>query len=214
MSSLQQSGTWKQLVENCHNASAQLMAVSKGQSVEAIETLLKADQHLFGENKVQEAEKKWPTLKQKYPNCKLHFIGSLQTNKVKQALKIFDCIQSLDRLSLAQSLHKEMQTLGHIIPLMIQLNLGNEPQKGGISFDEADDFIQTCIYDLKLPIIGLMGIPPSGKDPVPYFKRLTAIADKHRLKEKSIGMSSDYQHALECGSTMIRIGTALFGNRV
>lgn len=189
------------------------MAVSKGRSADAIEILLKEGQRLFGENKVQEAETKWSALKQKYPNCKLHLIGSLQTNKVKQALNIFDCIQSLDRTSLAQSLKKEMQILGQIIPLMIQINLGNESQKSGVILDQADDFINYCIQDLSLPIIGLMGIPPMGHDPVPYFNDLVTMANKHNLREKSIGMSGDYRQALECGSTMMRIGTALFESR-
>ncbi len=199
--------------ENCHRASAQLVAASKGQSVGTIETLLKTGHRLFGENRVQEAEVKWPALKQKYPNCMLHLIGTLQTNKVKQALKIFDCIQSLDRLSLAQSLKIEMERLERPIPLMVQVNLGNEPQKNGVPLDQVSDFIQHCIQILNLPIIGLMGIPPRIGNPTPYFKSLVTIADKHNLKEKSIGMSSDYQQALECGSTMIRIGTALFGDR-
>ncbi len=190
------------------------MAVSKGQPVEKILPLLQAGQTLFGENRVQEAELKWSPLKKEYPNTKLHLIGSLQTNKVVQALKIFDCIQSVDRLSLAQTLKQKMVELKLNVPLMIQINLSNEPQKGGVVLTEADNFINYCINELKLPIIGLMGIPPFGKDPIPYFNSLITLANQHSLQQRSIGMSLDYKEAIQCGSTLVRIGTALFGSRL
>jgi len=190
------------------------MAVSKGQPTERILPLLKAGQILFGENRVQEVFHKWPSLKQDYPEIKLHLIGPLQTNKVEKAIRLFDCIQSVDRIHLAQTLKQEMSRLNINIPLMIQLNLGDEPQKSGVSLSKADDFISHCKYELKLPIIGLMGIPPFKENPVPYFKDLVTLANRHDLPERSIGMSLDYKEAIQCGSTLVRIGTALFGSRL
>jgi pyridoxal phosphate enzyme (YggS family) len=205
---------WKNLKKECELGNAQLMAVSKGQTAEKILPLLKAGQTLFGENRVQEGTHKWPSLKENYPGAQLHLIGSLQTNKVRQALELFDCIQSVDRISLAQALKHEMSKLNLRIPLMIQINLGDEPQKGGVSRSNADDFINYCSYELKLPIIGLMGIPPLEKDPTPYFNDLVTLADQHDLPQRSMGMSLDYKKALQCGSTLVRIGTALFGSRL
>ena len=189
------------------------MAVSQGQSAEKILPLLNAGQTLFGENRVQEGANKWRSLKENYPDIVLHLIGPLQTNKVRQALKLFDCIQSVDRINLAQALKHEMSRQSLNIPLMIQLNLGDEPQKSGVSLSNAADFINYCRFELKLPIIGLMGIPPLGKDPVPYFKNLITLANQHDLPQRSMGMSLDYKEAIYCGSTLVRIGTALFGHR-
>jgi pyridoxal phosphate enzyme (YggS family) len=205
---------WKSLKAECKLENAQLMAVSKGQPTERILPLLKAGQILFGENRVQEVFHKWPSLKQDYPEIKLHLIGPLQTNKVEKAIRLFDCIQSVDRIHLAQTLKQEMSRLNINIPLMIQLNLGDEPQKSGVSLSKADDFISHCKYELKLPIIGLMGIPPFEENPVPYFKDLVTLANRHDLPERSIGMSLDYKEAIQCGSTLVRIGTALFGSRL
>ena len=204
---------WKSLKAECKLGNAQLMAVSKGQSAEKILPLLNAGQTLFGENRVQEGANKWRSLKENYPDIVLHLIGPLQTNKVRQALKLFDCIQSVDRINLAQALKHEMSRQSLNIPLMIQLNLGDEPQKSGVSLSNAADFINYCRFELKLPIIGLMGIPPLGKDPVPYFKNLITLANQHDLPQRSMGMSLDYKEAIYCGSTLVRIGTALFGHR-
>lgn len=190
------------------------MAVSKGQTSEKILPLLQAGQILFGENRVQEAEHKWNPLKKEYPNAELHLIGSLQTNKITQALRLFDCIQSVDRKSLAQALKQKMILLNLNTPLMIQINLGDEPQKGGIALKDADGFINYCINDLKLPIIGLMGIPPFGENPISYFDALKTMANQYNLPQRSIGMSLDYKEAIQCGSTLVRIGTALFGSRL
>jgi pyridoxal phosphate enzyme (YggS family) len=189
------------------------MVVSKGQPSEKILPFLKAGQVLFGENRIQETANKWPSLKKNHSNIELHLIGSLQTNKVKQAIQLFDCIQSVDRPNLAQVLKDEMVKLSLTVPLMIQINLGDEIQKGGICLSKADSFIKYCKDELKLPIIGLMAIPPLGKDPTPYFKDLINLADRHNLPERSIGMSSDYEKAVQCGSTLIRIGRALFSRQ-
>ncbi|MBY0280881.1 MAG: YggS family pyridoxal phosphate-dependent enzyme [Alphaproteobacteria bacterium] len=204
---------WKNLKRECELGNTQLMAVSKGQGIEKILPLLKVGQTLFGENRVQEAEDKWPSLKENYPNIAVHLIGPLQTNKVKQALGLFNCIQSVDNQRLADKLKQEMSRMNLNTPLMIQLNLGNEPQKRGVSLSDADDFINYCKHELKLSIIGLMGIPPLEKDPVPYFRNLIALADQHNLPQRSMGMSLDYDKAIKCGSTLIRIGAALFGPR-
>jgi pyridoxal phosphate enzyme (YggS family) len=194
------------------SATAQLIAASKFHTSEDIIIAIKAGQKTFGENRVQEAVEKWPAIKKSYPDIKLHLIGPLQSNKIKDALKIFDVIEVIDRPKLAELLLKEMQALGNFIDCYIQVNIGNETQKSGISHQIADDFIEKCIKD-GLPIKGLMCIPPAGEEPSEYFLAMKALAKKHNLPNLSMGMSQDFETAIKCGATHVRIGTAIFGKR-
>ena len=191
----------------------QLIAVSKFQPVEKIEPAIKAGQHVFGENRVQEAHEKWITLKAKYPSIELHLIGPLQTNKIHQALDIFDVIETVDRPKLAEMLAKGKASRSHFPECFIQVNVGKEAQKTGILPQESDDFIRYCINDLQLPITGLMCIPPANEPPAPYFALLATIAKRHHLPNLSMGMSSDFESAIACGATHIRVGEAIFGPR-
>lgn len=190
---------------------AQLIAVSKGQGAEAIREALVAGQQLFGENRVQEAQGKWPALKAGFPDAQLHLIGPLQTNKVKEALALFDVIHTLDRVKLVDALAHEISKGAKNIPCFIQVNTGHEPQKAGVTPEEADAFITYA--QAKLSIIGLMCIPPAEEDPAPHFTLLRDIAARHGLPQLSMGMSGDYATALACGATHIRVGTAIFGER-
>ncbi len=190
---------------------ARLLAVTKNQPIESIKTLLDAGQLLFGENRLQEAEQKWLHLKTDF--VQLHLIGPLQTNKVRSAVSLFDVIQTLDRPALALKLKEELAKTGKSVKLMVQVNLGAEPQKSGVHFDKAESFIDYCLNELQLPIIGVMGIPPIDEDPIPYFQRLYTLYKHYDFSEISMGMSSDYLLALQCGSTMVRLGSTLFGKR-
>ncbi len=190
-----------------------LVAVSKTKSAAGIIPLLDQGHRIFGENKIQEAAEKWPDLRKKYNGIELHLIGPLQSNKVRQAIQIFDVIETIDRPKLAHAVARIAQEENKICPCYIQVNVGEEDQKAGISFEEADSFIALCRDDLKLPIVGLMCIPPAGKDPKPYFTLLKEIAHRHGLNKLSMGMSGDYEAAIQCGSTGVRVGTALFGAR-
>jgi PLP dependent protein len=199
-----------------------LLGVSKNQPPETVETFIKSGLRLFGENRVQEAADKWPELKKRHPDIELHLIGPLQTNKVKAALALFDVIQTVDREKLAQAISGEWRVASkensRHSPLAthrfyIQVNTGKEPQKTGIAPKETDAFILYCIHDLKLPVVGLMCIPPAGQPPAPHFALLKTIADRHGLKELSMGMSDDYKTAIRMGSTCVRLGRALFGER-
>jgi pyridoxal phosphate enzyme (YggS family) len=189
-----------------------LIAVSKYRSSDEIIQAITAGQMVFGENKVQEAMHKWTEIKQHYPNIELHLIGALQTNKVSDAVKIFDTIQVMDRPKLAQVLLKEMQKQNKYPKCLIQVNTGAEPQKAGVLPNDADDFITQCIKD-GLPIEGLMCIPPAEENPTPHFKLLKNLCDKHNLPICSMGMSADYLSAIQHGATHIRVGTAIFGER-
>ncbi len=206
-----------------------LLAASKGQPPALLEEAIGLGITDFGENRVQEAYDKWPLLKEKYPHIRLHLIGPLQTNKAKDALGLFDVIQTVDRERLAIAMAKQADsgqwtvdkkksTAVHRPPstvhCYIQINTGEEPQKAGIFPKEADDFIRFCIHDLKLPIIGLMCIPPADQPPAPHFALLRKIALAHGLKELSMGMSGDYDIAARMGSSCVRVGTALFGVRM
>ena len=191
-----------------------LIAVSKLNPVEAVEAALAAGQRLFGENRVQEAEAKYPALRARYADIELHLIGPLQTNKVKEALAIFDVIETLDRPKLAEALAK---TLGsgpaRARALYIQVNTGEEPQKAGVLPADADAFVEDCVERLKLPVTGLMCIPPADDEPALHFALLRAIAGRHGLPNLSMGMSGDFALAIQQGATEVRIGTALFGGR-
>lgn len=194
-------------------APARLLAVSKTHPAEPVAELLAAGHRHFGENRVQEAAEKYPALKRLYPDLSLHLIGPLQTNKVKQAVALFDVIETLDRPKLAQILAAEMARAGRHIPCLIEVNIGAEPQKAGIAPEETAAFLAACREEWKIDITGLMCIPPAGQDPVPHFKRLASLAAGLGLKELSMGMSGDYEAAIACGATEIRVGTALFGSR-
>lgn len=190
-----------------------LIAVSKTFPAEQIQPAIDAGQRVFGENRVQEAAAKWPALKEAAPEIELHLIGPLQTNKVKQAVGLFDVIQTVDRLKLARSLAGEMEKTGKRPPCFIQVNTGEEEQKAGILPAEADAFISQCRDDLDLPIIGLMCIPPADEEPAPHFALLSKIADRNGLTSLSMGMSGDYQTAVMLGATHVRVGSAIFGAR-
>jgi PLP dependent protein len=192
---------------------AQLIAVSKTKPVEEIRPVLAAGQVLFGENRVQEAQGKWPDLRQAFPDAEVHLIGPLQTNKVKQAVALFDAIQTVDRPKLARALATEMARTDRFLDCFVQINVGEEEQKAGVAPTEADDFITMCWDELKLPVRGLMCIPPADEEPAPYFALMNRIAERNGLTELSMGMSADYDVAIEFGATMVRVGTAIFGVR-
>ena len=192
--------------------STQLLAVSKVQPNERVFNVLSQGHRIFGENKVQEAHGKWPAFREKFSNVKVHLIGPLQSNKVKQAVELFDAIHTLDRLKLAQKLSNEIQLQGKAPELFIQINTGEEEQKSGIIPSEADQFITDCI-SLDLPIKGLMVIPPINEEPSLHFGLLKKIAHRNDLTGLSMGMSSDFESAIAMGATHIRVGSAIFGER-
>lgn len=190
-----------------------LVAVSKTHPQSAVETALEAGQRIFGENRVQEAAAKYPALKARIPDLRLHMIGPLQTNKVKEAVALFDVIETLDRPKLAEALAKEMTRQGRKLACFVEVNAGAEPQKTGIAPEAADAFIADCRTRWNLDLRGLMCIPPEGIDPTPYFKSVAAIAQRNGLKELSMGMTADFEIAIACGATLVRVGTAIFGKR-
>lgn len=189
-----------------------LIAVSKQQSDARITEALEIGLRHFGENRVQEAEQHWLQRRAQYTDLTLHLIGPLQSNKVANAVRLFDVIHTVDRPKIAAALAAEMRKQNKSIPCFIQVNVGNEEQKSGISFDALPAFYNECTT-LGLTIIGLMCIPPFDADPVPHFKKLKQAGDALGLKEFSMGMSDDYREAITCGATYIRLGSALFGNR-
>lgn len=192
--------------------STQLIAVSKMQPLDRVRTVLDEGHRVFGENRVQEAASKWPELKQQYSNIKLHLIGPLQTNKIKQALGLFDAIHSVDRPKLARKLASEIQAVGRSPQLFIQVNTGAEPQKAGILPGDADAFIADC-RAMDLTIDGLMVIPPVHQDPSVHFALLAELAARNGLAALSMGMSSDFEQAVAQGATHVRVGSAIFGTR-
>jgi len=193
--------------------SVALVAVSKVQGTEAIRAAIAAGQRIFGENRVQEAEAKWPPLRRAFPDLSLHLIGPLQTNKVRDAVALFDVIETLDRPRLAEALAKEIPRQGRNLRCLIQVNTGEEPQKAGVLPAEADGFIRDCLATWRLPIAGLMCIPPAAEPPAPHFAFLAEIAKRHGLEWLSMGMSGDYETAIALGATHVRVGTAIFGQR-
>lgn len=190
-----------------------LVAVSKTFGPEDIEPVLQIPHRTFGENRVQESYGKWPELKSRYPDTVLHLIGPLQSNKAREAVSLFDCIETLDREKLARTLGKEIQAVGKAPELFVQVNTGLEPQKAGIEPQELDGFIQTCrtIYDL--PVTGLMCIPPVDEEPALHFALLAKLAGRNGLAKLSMGMSGDFETAIELGATHVRVGSAIFGAR-
>lgn len=190
-----------------------IVAVSKLHGPERIVPLLEAGHRVFGENRVQEAMAKWPALKARYEGVELHLIGPLQTNKAKEAVALFDVIESLDRPKLARLLAEEMARQGRRPRLLVQVNTGDEPQKAGVSPGEADAFIAACREAHGLEIDGLMCIPPAGDAPAPHFALLARIAARNGLRSLSMGMSGDYGIAAQLGASQVRIGTEIFGRR-
>lgn len=194
-------------------APVELIAVSKTHPPEAVIAALEAGQRVFGENRVQEAAAKFPQLRTRWPDLKLHLIGPLQTNKARQAVETCDAIQTVDRDKLAEALAAEMAKRKKRLDFFIQVNTGEETQKAGIPPAEADGFIARCRQEYKLPIVGLMCIPPADDHPAPHFALLREIARRHGLSQLSMGMSGDYELAIQFGATHVRIGTAVFGPR-
>ena len=190
-----------------------LIAVSKFQSESAIRAALAAGQREFGENRVQEAQGKWPALKREFPDVVLHLIGPLQSNKAADAVELFDVIHTLDRPKLVDVLVREMMRQSRMPQCLIQVNTGEEPQKAGIAPEDADAFIAVCRDDFKLPVTGLMCIPPVDEEPSLHFALLREIARRNSLPELSMGMSGDFEIAVQFGATMVRVGTAIFGAR-
>jgi pyridoxal phosphate enzyme (YggS family) len=190
-----------------------LVAVSKTFPAEAIEPVLGAGHRIFGENYVQETKAKWPALRERFPEVELHLIGPLQSNKAKEAVALFDVIHSLDRPSLAEALSKEIARSGRRPRLLVQVNTGEEPQKGGVAPLEADALIAACRDRYGLSVDGLMCIPPAEDPPSPHFALLNKIAARNGLKSLSMGMSADFEAAIQLGATHVRIGSAIFGER-
>jgi pyridoxal phosphate enzyme (YggS family) len=193
--------------------SVTLVAVSKTHPAEAVAAALRAGHRVFGENRVQEAQAKFPPLRERHPDLRLHLIGPLQTNKVREAVALFDVIETVDRPRLAEALAKEMARQNRPLACYIEVNIGSEAQKAGIAPEEAADFIAECQNRWKLRIEGLMCIPPEGQDPVPFFMKLAEIARQNGLRRLSMGMSADFEDAIACGATHVRVGTAIFGAR-
>jgi hypothetical protein len=190
-------------------AEIELIAVSKGRSEEEIEALIAAGQHDFGENRVQEALSKWPALIRRHPQVRLHGIGRLQSNKAADAIRLFDVIHSLDRLSLLEALVREASGAGSFPSVYVQVNIGEEEQKGGCAIDDIATLVQ-AVRASPLNLAGLMAIPPLGVEAAPYFALLAKLARRHDVTGLSIGMSADYQEAVMLGATAVRVGTALF----
>ncbi|NNG04096.1 MAG: YggS family pyridoxal phosphate-dependent enzyme [Inquilinus sp.] len=190
-----------------------LVAVSKLQPPERIEAALATGHRLFGENRVQEATGRWPALKQRYPDVALHLIGPLQTNKVKEAVALFDAIETVDRPRLARHLAAEMARSGRRPDCLIQVNTGEEPQKAGVAPDGLGDLLALCRDALGLPVRGLMCIPPQDENPALHFALLAELAARSGLEVVSMGMSGDFETAIRHGATLVRVGTALFGER-
>ena len=190
-----------------------IIAVSKTFSIDRIKPLIDFGHTHFGENKVQEAASKWTEVKKEKPNIKLHMVGKLQSNKAKGAVEIFDYIHSLDNQKLADVLSKAQNNKNKFLKYFIQVNIGNEIQKSGISISELDDFYNYCVNEKKLEIIGLMIIPPNDNNTIKYFKTINELNSSLALKELSMGMSADYLEALNHGATFVRIGSSIFGER-
>jgi PLP dependent protein len=194
-------------------ASVSLIAVSKTFAADAIESVIAAGQRVFGENRVQEAKAKWPALNAAHSGLELHLIGTLQSNKAKEAVALFDAIHAVDRTSVAEALAKEIAKQGRHPQLFVEINTGEEAQKGGVVPAEADAFIKACRETYGLTIAGLMCIPPFEEAPAPHFALTAKIAARNGLKLLSMGMSADFASAIASGATHVRVGTAIFGSR-
>ena len=192
---------------------AQIVCVSKTFPLSKLLPLVNFGHHHFGENKVQEAEEKWSELKKSNENLKLHMVGRLQTNKVKKAVQIFDFIHSVDSQKLADNLKKREEEINRKLSYFIQINLGNESQKGGVKREEAESFVIYCKNELKINVIGLMAIPPYDEKPEKYFSEISVLNSSLNLEHLSLGMSNDYNLAIKYKSTFVRIGSAILGER-
>ncbi len=205
----------RQTAEDCGRCAEEitLVAVSKTHAVERIEPVIAAGQRVFGENRVQEALAKYPDLKARYPDLAVHLIGPLQTNKARDAVRLFDVIETLDRPKLARSLAKEMDKQGRRPACFVEVNTGEEPQKSGVLPGETDDFVRLARDEMGLPVEGLMCIPPFDEEPALHFALLRKIAERNGLPCLSMGMSADFETAIRFGATHVRVGTAIFGPR-
>ena len=201
----------KEEISNFKNAN--IVAVSKTFPISHILPLINHGHQHFGENKVQEAQEKWTSIKGDFPQLKLHLIGKLQTNKVKFALPLFDYIHSLDSVKLAEKISSEQEKKNFKPKIFIQINLGKENQKSGIDEEDLENFYQRCITEYNLNIIGIMCLPPFDEDPTSFFKRMQILSESFKFKEISMGMSNDYMDALKFKATYIRIGSKIFGSR-
>ncbi|MFT6077796.1 MAG: pyridoxal phosphate enzyme (YggS family) [Rickettsiales bacterium] len=199
-------------IQNSHHK-VNLVVVSKTIDEEKISEAIASGCQIFGENKVMEAKNKWDNLRSQHKNIQLHLIGHLQSNKSKEAVQIFDVIQTLDSEKLAIALKKEMKKQSKFPELFVQINIGQEEQKSGINPQDAGEFIQKMITEHQLPITGVMAIPPAGENPALYFGLLKKIADENNLKNISAGMSGDFEIAMEVGANFVRLGSAIFGER-
>jgi len=191
----------------------QLVAVSKTYFEDKIEPVIEAGQRIFGENRVQESQQKWPALKEKYPDIELRLIGPLQSNKAAEAVALFDVIESVDREKIAKALATQMEKQGRKLDCYVQVNTGLEQQKAGIAPDLVDDFVRSCRNELGLNIVGLMCIPPADENPGPHFALLQKLAARNDLHKLSMGMSGDFEIAVQFGATSVRVGSAIFGAR-
>ena len=189
-----------------------LIAVSKTHPAEAIAPLIEAGLRVFGENRVQEAQDKWPALREAHPGIALHLIGQLQSNKADDAVALFDCVHSLDRSSLVTALAKAMDKAGRRVPCFLQVNIGAEEQKGGCAISELPALLAEA-RAAELPVVGLMCVPPADIEPAPFFALLDKLATDHGLAGRSMGMSGDFETAVMLGATHVRVGSALFGAR-
>ena len=194
-------------------ATVRLVAVTKTVPEEAIEEAVRSGQRRFGENRVQEAKAKWPTLRERYSGIELHLVGPLQSNKVRDAVQLFDVIHTVDRLKIVQALAEEMSRRERRPRLLVQVNTGEEPQKAGVPPGETDDFVSLCRDEFGLSVEGLMCIPPLDEEPSRHFALLAKIATRLGLEELSMGMSGDFEKAIAFGATYVRVGTAIFGER-
>ena len=201
----------KEEISNFKNAN--IVAVSKTFPISHILPLINHGHNHFGENKVQEAQEKWTSIKSDFPQLKLHLIGKLQTNKVKFALPLFDYIHSLDSIKLAEKISSEQEKKNFKPKIFIQINLGKENQKTGINEDNLENFYRRCVTEFNLNIIGIMCLPPFDEDPTPFFKKMQSLSESLNLEEISMGMSNDYMNALKFKATYIRVGSKIFGNR-
>ena len=193
--------------------SVRLIAVSKTFGAEAIRPVLSAGHRTFGENRVQEAQSKWPDLRHEFPDLELHLIGPLQSNKTRDAVRLFDVIHTIDRVKIARAIANEMQAATRRLKLFVQVNTGEEPQKAGLSPPDVHEFVTMCRDDLNLDLAGLMCIPPIDEEPAVHFALLAQLADAVNLAGLSMGMSADFETAIQFGATHVRIGSAIFGAR-
>ena len=201
------------LLESPYDRKIELIAVSKKQSLESVNKLLDVGHRCFGENQVQEATEKWTNLKNKISNLQLHMIGPLQTNKVRQAVRLFDYIQTLDRIKLASKISRECKKENTEVKCFIQVNTGIEDQKSGIRPSEVREFYNICVNDYRLNVVGLMCLPPKHESPETHFAMLNTIAEENKIKFLSMCMTNDYKVGIKFGATHIRVGEGVFGKR-